>query len=69
MCLGFRTLDMDRHSRFLRLDGFFPNDVSSCESQFGLPNVPIQTVLLDDLDGTAGEGEARGGRFRLRGSL
>src|SRR5208282_2600570 len=36
------------------LDGYFPNDPVSYESLAGLPNVPLQNVLLDGFPGTPG---------------
>ncbi len=38
----------------LQFDGFYPSDIASYESQASLPNVPVQTVLLDDFNGAAG---------------
>jgi len=36
------------------LDGYHPNDISTYESQAGLPNVPLQNVLVDGYNGGAG---------------
>jgi uncharacterized repeat protein (TIGR01451 family) len=38
------------------LDGFFPNDITTYESLAGLPNVPLQVVLLDGFNGVPGPG-------------
>jgi subtilase family serine protease len=38
----------------IEFDGFYSGDVSLYESQFQLPNVPIQKILLDGFDGTPG---------------
>jgi len=36
------------------LDGYFPTDIQQYESMAGLPNVPLQNVLLDGTSGVAG---------------
>lgn len=36
--------------------GYYPNDISTYESLAGLPNVPVQAVLLDGYNGAAGGG-------------
>jgi uncharacterized repeat protein (TIGR03803 family) len=36
--------------------GFYPQDILNYESQAGLPNVPVQAVLLDGYSGAAGGG-------------
>jgi hypothetical protein len=36
----------------VQFDGYYPTDISNYESQAGLPAVPIETILLDDYDGT-----------------
>ncbi len=44
----------------LQFDGFYANDITAYEAAAGLPNVPIQTVLLDGFNGqptTAGNME------------
>ncbi len=33
------------------LDGYFPSDIASYESRAGLPNVPLQNVLVDGFNG------------------
>jgi hypothetical protein len=38
----------------LQVDGFYTNDIAAYASQAGLPNVPLQTVLLDGFTGTPG---------------
>ena len=38
----------------LEFDGFYTNDIVTYESQAGLTNVPLQTVLCDSFDGTPG---------------
>ncbi len=38
----------------LEFDGFFANDVTLYKNQFGLPNVSVQTVLLNGFNGSAG---------------
>ena len=38
------------------LDGYTPSDITSYESSFGLPNVPMQNVLVDGYSGAAGSG-------------
>ena len=35
----------------LQFDGFYASDIADYESLAGLPNVPLQTVLLDGFDG------------------
>ncbi len=35
----------------VQFDGYFANDITAYESQAGLPNVPLQIVLLDGFDG------------------
>ncbi|MGO8678144.1 MAG: protease pro-enzyme activation domain-containing protein [Limisphaerales bacterium] len=40
----------------LEFDGFHASDIASYESQAGLPTVPLQTVLLDNFGGAAGNG-------------
>jgi hypothetical protein len=35
----------------VEFDGYFASDIASYESQTGLPNVPLQPVLLDGFDG------------------
>ena len=45
----------------LQFDGYYPNDITAYESLAGLPNVPLENVLLDGYDGiptgTGGEVE------------
>jgi|GEM_PF-454026 len=36
----------------VQFDGFYSNDIVAYENQAGLPNVPLQTVLLDSFSGT-----------------
>jgi kumamolisin len=36
----------------VQFDGFYQADITAFESLAGLPNIPIQTVLLDGYDGT-----------------
>jgi hypothetical protein len=36
----------------LEFDGFYPADIVAYENAAGLPNVPVQTVLMDNYDGT-----------------
>ena len=36
------------------LDGYTPSDIQAYEAQFGLPNVPLQNILVDGASGTAG---------------
>jgi kumamolisin len=38
------------------LDGYDPTDITAYETQFSLPNVPLQNVLVDSADGSAGQG-------------
>ena len=38
------------------LDGYTPSDITTYESNFGLPNVPLQNVLVDGYSGAAGSG-------------
>ncbi len=38
----------------LQLDGYFASDIASYESMAGLPNVPLQNVLLDGFNGVPG---------------
>ena len=40
----------------LEFDGFYSNDIVAYENLAGLPNVPLQTNLLDNYDGTPGSG-------------
>ena len=42
----------------VEFDGYFPNDISSYESQASLPNVPLQNVLLNHFNGRAGANNA-----------
>jgi subtilase family serine protease len=35
----------------LQFDGYFPSDITAYESSAGLPNVPLQNVLLNDISG------------------
>jgi hypothetical protein len=35
----------------LEFDGYYPNDITSYESQTGVSNVPLQTILLDGFSG------------------
>jgi hypothetical protein len=44
----------------LEFDGYYPSDISSYESTFGLPSVPLQTVLLDGFNGTPTTGTDSG---------
>src|SRR5262249_36122880 len=39
----------------LEFDTFYPNDITTYETQCGLPNVPIETVLADGFDGQPGQ--------------
>lgn len=36
------------------MDGFFPSDIAQYATMAGLPNVPLQTILLDGFNGTPG---------------
>ncbi len=36
------------------LDGYTPSDIRAYESQFGLPQVPLQNIIVDGAPGTAG---------------
>jgi uncharacterized repeat protein (TIGR03803 family) len=36
------------------MDGYYPNDITSYESQAGLPNVPLTNVLLNGFSGAPG---------------
>jgi subtilase family serine protease len=38
------------------LDGYNASDITAYETKFGLPNVPLQNVLVDGATGTAGGG-------------
>jgi Pro-kumamolisin, activation domain/Divergent InlB B-repeat domain len=38
----------------LQFDGYNPNDIAKYESLAGLPNVPLQNILLDGFNGSAG---------------
>ncbi len=38
----------------LEFDGYYPGDIAMYENQTGLPDVPLQIVLLDGFDGTPG---------------
>ena len=38
----------------LEFDGFYQSDITAYETQAGLPNVPVQAVLLDGLNGGSG---------------
>ena len=38
------------------LDGYAPSDVSAYEAAYGLPQVPLQNILVDGAPGTAGSG-------------
>jgi len=40
----------------LEFDGYYPADITSYESQSGLPNVPLNNVLLDGYNGSPGSG-------------
>ena len=40
----------------LEFDGFYTNDIANYETQSGLTNVPLQTVLLDGYNGSSGSG-------------
>ncbi|MDE3068314.1 MAG: hypothetical protein KGJ60_12275 [Verrucomicrobiota bacterium] len=40
----------------VEFDGFYSNDIASYEGQAGLPEVPLQTVLLDGVSGSPGSG-------------
>ncbi len=40
----------------LEFDGYFPSDIATYESFAGLPNVPLQNVLLDGFNGVPGSG-------------
>jgi len=46
----------------VEFDGFYPGDITSYESQTGLTNIPLQTVLLDGFNGvpTTGVNSANG---------
>jgi len=44
----------------VQFDGFYSNDIVAYENLAGLPAVPIETVLLDDYDGTPTTGPNSG---------
>ena len=35
-------------------DGYTPSDITSYESAYGLPNIPLQNVLIDGVTGVPG---------------
>ena len=43
----------------LQFDGYFANDITAYETLNGLPNVPLQNILLNGFSGTPGAGMAR----------
>ena len=40
----------------LQFDSFYPGDIAAYQAAAGLPNIPVQTVLLDGYDGTPSSG-------------
>jgi hypothetical protein len=44
----------------LEFDGYYANDITAYESQVGLPNVPLQNVLLDGFNGVPTRGRNSG---------
>jgi hypothetical protein len=44
----------------LEFDGYYPGDITSYENQTGLPNVPLQKVLLDGFNGVPTTGTNSG---------
>ena len=44
----------------VQFDGYYASDITSYETQAGLPNVPLQTVLLDGFSGTPTTGSSSG---------
>ncbi len=40
----------------VQFDGHYASDITNYEHVAGLPNVPIETVLLDSFDGSSGDG-------------
>jgi hypothetical protein len=40
----------------LEFDGYYAGDITSYETQTGLPNVPLKNVLLDNFNGNPGSG-------------
>jgi hypothetical protein len=44
----------------LEFDGFYPGDITSYESQTGISNIPVQTVLLNGFNGTPTTGPYTG---------
>ena len=44
----------------LEFDGFYASDITAYESAAGLPNVPVQTVLLDGYNGAPSSGKNSG---------
>ncbi len=40
----------------VQFDGYFPSDIASYEAIAGLPNVPLQNVLIDGFNGVPGQG-------------
>lgn len=42
----------------LQFDGYYPSDITTYEGLAGLPNVPLENVLLDGSDGSAGGNNA-----------
>ncbi len=44
----------------VEFDGYYASDITTYESTFGLPAVPLQTVLLDGYDGTPTTGSSSG---------
>jgi len=48
---GIAELGNGQTVALVEFDGFFPNDITSYENQFSLPNTPIQTQRLDGFNG------------------
>ena len=40
----------------LQFDSFYPRDIAAYQAAAGLPNIPVQTVLIGGYDGTPGSG-------------
>jgi hypothetical protein len=48
---GVRLTGAGQNVALVEFDGFYQNDIAAYETAAGLPNVPLQTVLIDGFDG------------------
>ena len=53
----------------MEFDGYFPGDITNYEAVAGVPEVPLQIILLDGFDGTATPPDVGGGNEEVAADI